>query len=32
MAEFDYQPQKWKQSHRFVVVRRPVEEDPEEAD
>jgi hypothetical protein len=32
VAEFDYQPQKWKQPHRFVVVRRPVEEDPEEAD
>jgi hypothetical protein len=32
VAEFDYQPQKWKQPHRFIVVRRPVEEDPEEAD
>ena len=32
VAEFDYQPQKWKQPHRFVVVRPPVEEDPDEAD
>jgi hypothetical protein len=32
VAEFDYQPQKWKNAHRFVVVRRPVEEDPEAAD
>ena len=32
VAEFDYQPQKWKQSHRFVVVRRPLEAAPEEAD
>jgi len=32
VAEFQYQPQKWKQPHRFVVVRRPLEEDPEEAD
>ncbi len=32
VAEFDYRPQKWKQPHRFVVVQRPVEENPEEAD
>jgi hypothetical protein len=32
VADFQYQPQKWKQRHRFVVVRRPVEEDPEETD
>ena len=32
VADFQYQPQKWKQSHRFIVVRRPVEEDPEQAD
>lgn len=32
VAEFQYKPQKWKESHRFIVGRRPVEEDPEEAD
>jgi len=32
VAEFDYTPQKWKHAHRFVVVRRPLEEDPDEAD
>jgi len=32
VAEFDYRPQKWKHDHRFVVVRRPLEEDPDEAD
>jgi hypothetical protein len=32
VAEFPYQPQKWKQAHRFIVVRRPIEEDPEQAD
>jgi len=32
VAEFQYKPQKWKQAHRFIVVRRPVEEDPEQAD
>jgi len=32
VAEFGYKPQKWKEAHRFVVVRRPVEEDPDEAD
>jgi DDE family transposase len=32
VAEFEYQPQKWKRPHRFVVVRRPVQEDLEEAD
>ena len=32
VAEFDYQPQKWAQAHRFIVVRRPVEEDPDEVD
>lgn len=30
-GEFRYQPQGWKQAHRFVVVRRPIPEDPEEA-
>jgi len=32
VAEFEYKPQKWKQAHRFIVVRRPVEEDPDQAD
>ncbi|MDD2709382.1 MAG: IS1380 family transposase, partial [Verrucomicrobiae bacterium] len=30
-GEFFYQPQKWKRPHRFIVVRRPVPEDPQEA-
>jgi hypothetical protein len=30
-GEFPYQPQGWKQPHRFVVVRRPIPEDPQEA-
>jgi hypothetical protein len=32
VAEFEYKPQRWKAPHHFVVVRRPVEEDPVEAD
>lgn len=32
VAEFEYKPQKWKEAHRFIVVRRPVEEDLDEAD
>ena len=32
VADFEYKPQKWKAAHRFIVVRRPVEEDPDEAD
>jgi hypothetical protein len=32
VAEFEYQPQKWKAAHRFIVVRRPLEEDPDQAD
>src|ERR1043166_4150817 len=32
VADFEYKPQKWKAAHRFIVVRRPVEEDPEQAD
>jgi hypothetical protein len=32
VADFEYQPQKWKHPHRFIVVRRPVEEDPDPAD
>lgn len=31
VAEFGYKPQKWKEEHRFVMVRRPLPEDPEEA-
>jgi len=30
-AEFPYQPQGWMRPHRFVVVRRPIPEDPQEA-
>ena len=30
-GEFEYQPGHWKEPHRFVVVRRPIPEDPEEA-
>jgi hypothetical protein len=30
VAELDYRPQKWKHPHRFIVVRRPVPENPEE--
>ena len=29
-AEFMYQPTKWKKEYRFVVVRRPIPEDPTE--
>lgn len=32
VADFEYKPQKWKKAHRFIVVRRPVEEDPDQAD
>lgn len=31
VAEFEYKPQRWKADHRFVVVRRPIEEDPDQA-
>jgi hypothetical protein len=31
VAEFRYRPQKWKLEHRFVMIRRPLPEDPEEA-
>lgn len=31
VGEFSYQPNKWKQPHRFIVVRRPIPEDPQEA-
>ena len=30
-GEFEYQPQGWKLPHRFIVVRRPIPEDPEAA-
>jgi Transposase DDE domain group 1 len=30
-GEFRYQPYRWKTSHRFIVVRRPIPEDPVEA-
>jgi hypothetical protein len=29
-AEFLYQPMKWKKKYRFIVVRRPIPEDPTE--
>jgi hypothetical protein len=29
-AEFMYQPTRWKKEYRFVVVRRPIPEDPSE--
>ena len=31
VAEFRYKPHKWQEPHRFVVVRRPIPEDPVEA-
>jgi len=31
VGEFRYKPHKWEQSHRFVVVRRPIPQDPIEA-
>jgi len=31
VAEFVFKPQKWKKEHRFIMVRRPLPEDPEEA-
>jgi len=31
VAEFYFKPQKWKAEHRFIMVRRPLPEDPEEA-
>lgn len=30
VAEFNYQPGNWKNPHRFVVLRRPLPEDPDE--
>ena len=29
-TEFTYQPMGWKKKHRFVVIRRPIPEDPTE--
>ena len=31
-AEFRFQPRGWKEEHRFIMVRRPLPEDPEEAE
>jgi hypothetical protein len=31
VGEFQYKPLRWKEAHRFVVVRRPIPEDPAEA-
>lgn len=31
VGEFQYQPHRWKRPHRFIVVRRPIPEDPVEA-
>lgn len=32
VAEFRFQPQRWTAAHRFIMVRRPVPEDPQEAE
>jgi len=29
-AEFTYQPRNWKRGYRFIVIRRPIPEDPTE--
>jgi len=31
VAEFRFKPRGWKDEHRFIMVRRPLPEDPEEA-
>jgi hypothetical protein len=31
VAQFRFKPQRWKSQHRFIMVRRPLPEDPEEA-
>jgi hypothetical protein len=31
VSEFQHRPQHWKAEHRFVVIRRPIPEDPTEA-
>jgi hypothetical protein len=30
VAELEYRPRRWKRAHRFIVVRRPLSEDPEQ--
>lgn len=32
IVEFRYRPQKWKQEHRFIAIRRPLPVDPDEVD
>lgn len=32
VAEFRFRPQRWSAEHRFIMVRRPVPEDPQEAE
>ena len=32
VAEFHFKPRRWEQEHRFIMVRRPLPEDPEEAE
>lgn len=32
VAEFEYKPQKWNQAHRFIVVRRPIDEEVDQAE
>lgn len=31
VAQFPFKPRRWQEEHRFVMVRRPLPEDPEEA-
>jgi hypothetical protein len=31
VAEFSHRPQKWKNKHRFIAIRRPLPVDPEQA-
>jgi hypothetical protein len=31
VAEFEFKPRGWTEGHRFIMVRRPLPEDPEEA-
>jgi hypothetical protein len=32
VAEFQFKPQRWASQHRFIMVRRPLPEDPQEAE
>jgi hypothetical protein len=32
VAEFRFKPQRWAAEHRFIMVRRPLPEDPQQAD